>query len=449
MLALLVVVGWSGTLHADPTRQVVPVGRTLEATPGYPRIHVQLRPLKADGTPGEPLTGKAMTFGALQSLQSVGGLGDLSDLDGMLDDAQGPSTSFKAFLDTGASAYVISKTTAKRFGIQAERDAVYHETGLHGEIPMKVSVPYALSLASSSGRLMDQPDALRRTDDAARLLMNRKPPQNAIIELAMGAIDVIGMPAIKEYVVEIDPTPMSNMGDAAKALNEIQSLEDLQHGDFMQKLGKVGVGPAVTLHPPDHEPKDVDFVVPLQYVNYARRQNPRDKGPLPSLAKNPMIQDVTTTLDGTDFTTDWFLDTGAPASIISTEHATALGLYDANGNPTRAQDFAIPLGGVGGKIRQVPGFRLDRLRVPTAGGHVLEYRNVSVLVTDVSTELDNGETVTLHGIFGTNLLMPTVAGLGGGLPTDMAPPPYARVWIDGPNGRLLLQMHDKDASDRQ
>ena len=436
LLAALLAFSAAPSAWAGPTTRTVRVGRTLEAVPGYPRVHAQLR------KNGQAITGAPMKLSTLQSLQQ---LGDLSDLDKMLETAQGPAQSFRAFLDTGASAYVISKTTAERFDIRKAPNAVYHETGLHGETPMNVSAPYTLALAGSSGKLMGTPGKFHVVDRHARLQLNRKAPKNPLIELAMGAIDVIGMPAIRQHVVQINPAPMTGgagAASAAQALKNIETLKDLQSSDFLENIGDVGAGPAVTLHPPGHEPVGVDLVIDLKYVDYARRQNPHDRGPLPTMTANPVVPRIETRHGNASFTGDWLLDTGAPASLISTEHARALGLYDKHGQPTRARDFALPLGGVGGQIKPVPGYRIDALRVPTADGRVIVYRDVSVLVTDITIKQDDGRTITLDGIFGTNLLLPTVAGMGSGLPTDMAPGPYAQVWIDGPDGRLLLKRRD-------
>lgn len=450
-LSFLALLAGMPMIAAGSEARHVPVGRTLEAAPGYPRIHVQL------AHEGVLVTGEPLRYGALQSLQQLGQAEALSDVDEMLDQMiggeQGPADSFQAFLDTGASGYVLSKTTAERFALQREPGAIYHEVGLHGEIRMDVSEPYALALADSSGQLQDEPDAFQLVEREARLLLKREAPQNPVIEVAMGPIDIVGMPAIRQFVVELDPAPMTGAAAALEALegasqaHELESDDPLDaldalidEGGLLEGIGQIGTGPAVTLHDANHQPPDVDLVIDMRSVDLARRNNPRDAGPLPALAAHPMIVDVETEHGQGSFTTDWLLDTGAPISIISTEHAAALGLYDAQGQPTRSPDFTMPLGGVGGQINPMPGYRIDELRVPAADGRLIVYEDVSVLVTDISIELDSGETFTLGGLFGTNLLLPTVAGMGSGLPDDMAAGPYRRIWIDGPRSRMLLEL---------
>ena len=417
------------------------IERTLEAAPGYPRVHVQL--LRHN----EPITGRGAALGGLDALQ---GLGDMNDLDAMLDDLLAPQDqrvdSFPAFLDTGASGYVVSKSTAERFGLERVAGSRYHEVGLDGEIVLDVSEPYDTALADSTGRLRDTPGAFRHGERDVRLMLKRQPPANPLIEMTMGAIDVVGMPAIRHFVVELDPAPMgAGGGGIADMLGELQGADPLAGMNLLDHLDELGMGPAVTLHDRAHRPADVDLVIQMRYREYARRQNPRDRGPLPSLAAHPVLVDLTTRHDDAAFTGDWLLDTGAPVSIISTAHAAALGLYDDEGEPVGRPDFVMSLAGVGGDIRAIGGYRVDELRVPAAGGRELVYRGVHVLVTDISVTLDSGETVTLEGLFGTNLLLPTVAGLGVGLglPTQVAPGPFERVWIDGPRGRLLLRLADR------
>ena len=105
----------------------------------------------------------------------------------------------------------------------------------------------------------------------------------------------------------------------------------------------------------------------------------------------------------------------------------------------KEDQFSLPMGGIGGKVESVPGFRISRLIIPAAGGKSLEYRRVCVFVNDVSTTLDSGETVILDGILGTSLWFPTVAGIDSGFPTDAAPSAFETVWIDGPGKRLMFK----------
>lgn len=416
---------------AAVAQQTIVVEGTLEAAPGYPRIHVQLQ------QQGQPLTAKASAFDALAALKN---LNDISEIDKALDGQQAAVNSFPAFLDTGASSHVLSKATTGRFSIPRSPDSLYHEFGLHGETQMHVSMPYTLLLANSSGKLADEPAAFIKVADDVHFQISPKAPSNPLVEMAMGEINVVGMPAIRQFVVEIDPAPMMALGNLLSfGQGNNSNLDQAAAADILDNLDDVGVGPATTLHPQNYRAPQYDVAIPLALRNFSRRHNPQDQGPLPALADNPVIENIQTETAGKSFTGTWLLDTGAPASIISTKHAQALGLVDQQGNPTRSADFTLPLGGVGGDVKPVPGFRVAFMRVPTDDGRIIEYRNVSLLVTDVSAKLDTGEVVTLDGIFGTNFLFPTVAGLSMGMPSHFAPGPWSRIWIDTTRGKLMLK----------
>ena len=429
--SLILLANWqtrAQTADVQVGENVVVIEGTLEATPGYLRVHVQLR----DGK--RVLSGEPAKFSAFKGLQ------DLSDLDDMLNPGGKREESFTAFLDTGASGHVISRSTVRRFDMEAVPGAVYHETGLHGPTPMDVSRPYAVALGSSNGTLIDESDEFELIHPRATLLINREGASNPLIELAMGEINIIGMPAIRQRVIEIDPSPMTEgAGDM-----DMSDLEDLMPGlELLSQMGNIGAGPAIRLHGPTYRPKTVDLEVPLTYVNYARLKNPNDRGPMPALSENFVIKNIELQQGDRRTQGDWLFDTGAPASMISKELASQLGLYNEQGIAQRQPDFSLPLGGIGGAVQQAPGYRIERLRIPAADGRIIEYRGAYVIVHDVSTELDNGEHVTLDGIFGTNLLLPTVAGLSFGFPTNVAAGPFRRIWIDGPRRRMLLELEEE------
>jgi hypothetical protein len=402
---------------------------TLEAAMEYPRVEVQVR-LK-----DRVLTGQSTGAGLLRSIKDLADLVRL--LEGKAQDAM-PDQSFSAILDTGASAHVLSRATAERFGVEAVPGAVYHETGLHGETPMGVSLPYSLSISGTDGdgaptggfHLLQEDAALQLSHDAAA---------NPLIEMVMGEVNIIGMPAIRKLLVEIVPS-LTNAEMSGLAMLAELDLSDLEKPGILEKLAAGAGGPAVKLHGGAEKPGAHDLEVLLRYTDFSRRKNPHDKGPLPELAANPTVVGVRAELSGNSFVGTWLLDTGAPASLISTKQALALGVYGPDGKPRREEDFSLPLGGIGGSVKPVPGYRIDRLVIPAANGKTLEYQGLYVLVTDVSVVLDDGQVITLDGVLGTNLWFPTVSGLRTGLPTAMSPSPWEVMWIDGPGGRLLLKL---------
>lgn len=452
VLALAVSVGWTSIawaqITAPPRATTAPAGAatapatlpanvgtsivitgTLEAAMEYPRVEVQVR------QKDRVLTGTPTGAGLLRNIKNLADLDRL--LDGKTQDAT-PDQSFTAILDTGASAHVLSKTTAERFGVEAVPGAVYHETGLHGETPMGVSRPYALSISGTDG---DGAPAggFRLVQEDAALQLSQEAATNPLIEMAMGEVNIIGMPAIRKLLVEIVPS-QADAGMGGLATLEDLDWSDLEKPGVLEKLAAGAGGPAVRLHGGEEKPGAHDVEVLLRYADFSRRKNPHDKGPLPELAANPTVVGVRAELSGKSFVGTWLLDTGAPASLISTKQALALGLYGPDGKPRRGEDFFLPLGGIGGSVKPVPGYRIDRLVIPAANGKMLEYHGLYVLVMDVSTVLDDGQVITLDGVLGTNLWFPTVSGLRAGFPTDMSPSPWEAMWIDGPGGRLLLKL---------
>jgi hypothetical protein len=407
-----------------PSGSVLIIG-TLEASLDYPRVQVQLK--QGD----TPLTGE--TTGTV----NIGAIQDINDLNRILDGKHKDvrDDKFPAFFDTGASASVISKSTAKRFGIQAVEGAVFHEVGLHGATAMSVSKPYALLIRGLTG--LADPNGEFQTVNKDAVFQLSRADGNPLVEMVMGDVNVIGMPAIKKYVAQI-----STGGIATFTNEELANLDlgDLQKPDILAKLERADASPGVTLFPAGHDPGPVDIILPLKYTNFSRRKNPDDKGPLPDLADNPVLVGVKTHHNAGAFTGDWLLDTGAPVNMISTKQAQALGLYDKEGKAVREPEYSLPMGGIAGKVDNVPGFKIQSLVIPASDNKTLEYLNPVVFVADISTTLDDGTQITLDGIVGTSLWYPTAGGISTGFPTDTAPSAFESIWIDGPGARLLLKL---------
>lgn len=319
-----------------------------------------------------------------------------------------------AILDTGASGHVLSAATAARFGIEAERGARYVEAGMSGDHTLGVSRPVALAVTgvepedeAESARRPRVPAPFRLT--AQRLLLNEAPSDPTAALLSPGAmVDVVGMPLIRERVIEIEP-----IGGVAGAL-------------------------AVRLHPSTAGLR-TDAWIALTLVDYTRR-DPKNRGPLPSLASNPLVPDITITLGATDVEGDWLLDTGAAVSMIATKAARRLGLVDAAGTPLKSPDFTLPVGGVGGGHQNLPGFHLDQLSIETTDGRTLVFPNPSVVVHDVRTKDDDGDTITLDGVLGMNLLLPSGIGMTMLGAARQLPGPFERVVIDVPGKRLGVRL---------
>jgi len=71
----------------------------------------------------------------------------------------------------------------------------------------------------------------------------------------------------------------------------------------------------------------------------------------------------------------------------------------------------------------------------------LVYQSLHVIVHDVGIVLDDGSEVILDGVFGLNLLLPTMGGMAGGLPSTFDNGPFRRIWIDTANRTLGLKLN--------
>jgi len=372
---------------------------TEEVALGQPRVQIQLRQ-------GERILSAEAPFNPL-------------DLEG--DNRR--QTSLTAYLDTGASGCVLSAAAADRFGVQREPEAAFHEVGLHGATLVDVAKPLDILMQVSSSKPRkgeDARDLFAPVLKAARFQISREKP-DPLLQLAGGEMNIVGMPVIRSLLVEIDPAPLRGLRGETALLND---------------------GPRMVLHDKGSRMSNVDFTISLEPIDFSRRKHPDNNGPLPSLATNPVVPAVQSSAGSASFTCDWLLDTGAAASIISTRHATALGLLNADGTPARPPDFTLPLGGVGGggTVRSAPGYVIDGLRIKARNDRLLELRRVHIIVRDISTTLDDGRTITLDGVLGMNLLLPSASGVTDGVPDKLSDGPFDRIWIDGGRNTLGLTL---------
>ncbi|MEO1173938.1 MAG: retropepsin-like aspartic protease, partial [Myxococcota bacterium] len=232
--------------------------------------------------------------------------------------------------------------------------------------------------------------------------------------------------------------------------------------------------PRVALHPGSFRPKRFDVEVPLVYRDFSRHENPEDVAPKPDLAKNPVLERVLLRhrgrksvgdwlLDtkalrsegarvqshtrvgakppervllrhrGRKSVGDWLLDTGAATSFISTAQARRLGLLKAPAT------FILPVSGISGQPESAPGHRIRTIEIRGVRKTLL-FKDAHVMVKDIAAKLDDGRVVILDGLLGNNLLLSSVGGLTGGLPTRSSPSPFEKITLDGPRGRLFLKM---------
>jgi len=167
-------------------------------------------------------------------------------------------------------------------------------------------------------------------------------------------------------------------------------------------------------------------------------KDPINIPPLPTLAYNPVIDNITAENGDSSFTGTWLLDTGGTISIMSVAQATALGLTESNGNPLIPPDFVVPIGGIGGQV-QIYGFQIDNLTIPTLNGYNLVFNNARIGVQDIGiVDEVTGELIILDGIFGSNFFCATM-----NLTTwDLSDTAFDTIVIDTRKGLLGFDVND-------
>jgi hypothetical protein len=135
----------------------------------------------------------------------------------------------------------------------------------------------------------------------------------------------------------------------------------------------------------------------------------------PTIVQGGHFINATAQNNGSSLSSEFFLDTGASVTVLSTFKALELGFDVTIDEP----EFTISVTGSGGTI-DVPGFFVDQLTITALGGNLV-VNNVPVIVLDVTNVGDPGNVV--DGIIGTNvfygrdIVIDPNPSLGGGGPS--------------------------------
>jgi hypothetical protein len=344
--------------------------------------------------------------------------GDLLDIDGLTQDQYEINW---GYLDTGASGLLLSKETASYFGVAIDPGAQYVDVGVGGMEYFDISEPLYLGTLDYHDPYPE--DQTRyRVDGPWRFQVKKELNTEVLTE----PFDLIGTPAMMGATVVMYSRGPSNLAGFT--------------GDIDNWTGDIRYFEARITDSNDPTIPVSDMVIPLRFEKFIMPHDPLQVPPLPTLAYNPVIDNITAEYQGKTSTGTWLFDTGAQLSVISYDQAKTLGLVDANGTYLTEPGFYAALGGVGEEgIVELPGFQIDRLIVPTLNGYNLVWKNAQLVVHDIGIiDEDTGEFILLDGVYGSNFLCATLEMAT----LDIIDTPFDYIIVDTRKGLLGLDVND-------
>ena len=356
----------------------------------------------------------------------------------------------EAFLDTGASSISISPNTAQKLGIQresiAKAEARFEDVGVGGGSAFAISEPIFLSIAPMTPNVnVEDKDAI-----ATSYTLTTGPFRTEIgpldsgsdflTELAVGDLDIVGMPAIAGKIIVLDPRDVNAMTDKIRTYLYDAKTVAANH----------------TQIPPTPQKVKLNFVSFRSFTKTSPGATP------PAIVANPMIgpnpfnpqgdptPPIVATHRGISVPGTFLLDTGSAVSMISRQNAAKLGITyiastDGTNHPRLAnvdekRQFVMTVGGIGGSKKSA-GFYLDKLTLPTMQGPPIVFAHAPVLVADISVKNAAGQTYTLDGVFGMNFLVGSAMVDEASLVPDigqLTPGAFRSIVINIPAGWLGL-----------
>ena len=419
-LAWPIGVGFTAAILFAANVVAIDIDGVLNASLDQPQIHVVIR--RTHG--GDPLSIVDPLFGEIFSVQ--------------------------AFYDSGASGIVLSNDTANQLGIARQQFSgeliVFEDVAVGGKTTYNVSEPLYFSLAPF------HPNTdLENIGNVDRHFTQHFGPIRSQIgplpedPLLLGPLDIFGMPVIEGKVVVIDPTPLNTFvysGDIFDVDSSRTYVYD-PSTPYNPVQRDIDPGIPITTHTVQLSRGDFqrftqitpsDAPVPKFNTNPFIGPDPLEDIPSTSVNRAAPIPGVKIGHNGLTSEGSWLFDMGAVATIISTEQAAKIGVaYSTNpdhelgsADPQLVgvaleKQYTLSIGGAGGVLKAA-GFLLDSMLLRTMEGipsndndpNHIRYLNAPVLVADISLLDPNSPdpldpiTYTLDGIFGMNLVMPTL-----------------------------------------
>ncbi len=416
--------GWAVGLHSAPAQpppdKRLVIARTGQISLGFPRVFARLY------AGGRPLVGVPLSP-RLQQWRT--GLGQWYDLN--LAEMEGPQTAYTAVLDTGADSHVIPLATAQRFGLQMLTGIYGVNEGFFGTVRTWVSAPYGLALAGSRGRLGERPEQTFVPALAAANFSMDDRARTPVQLIRLGGMNLIGMPAIRRYLFEIDPSAIRPRA---------QQVEWPDTPEKLRQMSTNVVGPEVRIHPSGKMPTNGVFRLPLRYVKLTQVRMSLATGPSPDLSENPVLVGVRATASGRQYVGNWLLDTGCAVSLIAPHQAVRLGWTPRSTGSLSVTNFSIR--DITGESRKLLAMTLDKLEFRNPLHQILEFQDAQVLVQEIRFTQTDGSVFRLDGVIGNNLLLPALENLKADGEGEFVPAPFKKVWLDGFRAELGLEMQE-------
>lgn len=424
---LLALCFLSAFLSRAPAALAIDIEGAQAVSIDQPRVYVALR-----WTPtGSPLTGYYESY---------------------------PTFNIQAFLDTGASGILLSKSTSDFLGVTKATSGgsliTYEDVGVGGSSLFHVSDSLYVAIAPSNALDLDNSATQLSVYNQVTGPIRTQVSLTTSTVPGLQGLDIVGMPTMAGKVVVMDPRPPEN----------IELMNTFIYDPGTPYTGNIAApGIPTTSHHVKLSYGDFDrftSVTPSGAEGPALSHNPFI-GPNPVASIDPGLPaddtpGITVAFGGASTEGSFLLDTGAQMSMISTSLAEQLNVRYVAGtegtatpllelfNPldpgspgTQIEDqFMAPIGGIGGTAF-VAGFYLDSFLVPTMEDEGFNYLNAPVLVFDITVKDPlTDDTLTLDGIFGMNFMVAS-ADIS---VTEIRAGAFNWIVFDEPNGILGLDI---------
>lgn len=413
------------------------------------------------------------------------------------------------YADTGGGTVLLGPSTVADFGIPMQTGAVFTDVGVGGASTFGISESVTFQVTHYDSDLLPLLDNPGTIDDVYKQVFS--PIRNAVgpdtalpdstdpldgIIASLSEFVVFGMPLLKNKTMVMDSRVLNTAADvfgdgSPGAFGDILDFEDLDNLPELKNYlydSPNAPSPRAPEYGPGI-PSNYDVKIKTTYADFSGYTQTTGGTP-PALTYNPFIGSspldpspvdplpgiITDHGPSSSTEGNWLFDTGGAATIMSSAiaathgvtYSTATGHEYGSDDPqlvgvSLAEQFQLTLSGVGETVT-VAGFYLQEMRVPVYTPDdtliYLVYNDVPILVADIKVEEPDapGTFVTLDGVFGMNLLFPSVLlddsfltgdifGLLALLEAPMITSNFDFVTFDEPTGEVRLNFNPVTISD--